>query len=187
MCGQKVTKKPHRGGTLSMGSRPYEPHPRDDTKGDICPPLESSLHCRKSDVRRKRPRRGRSEANQRSVCRGRRRRSAATEACRLRQDEGCEACADARPPLCRRGGEVHRGGTPSKGSLPYACFWLLFARAKSNSGSGAESPARFRKETCFFPSRPAIRESALHRPDAPAQSPREGERRLMPPHPPPFW
>src|SRR5699024_4120239 len=29
------------------------------------------------------------------------------------------------PPLCRRGGGVHRGGTPSKGSRPYACFWLL--------------------------------------------------------------
>ena len=95
LCGQKVTKKPHRGGTLSMGSLPYEPHPRDDTKGDVCPPLESPLHCRKSDVRRKRPRRGRSEANQRSVCRGRRRHSGATEACRLRQDEGCGACADA--------------------------------------------------------------------------------------------
>ena len=98
---QKVTNthpghlNTHRGGTLSMGSLPYGPHPHDDTKGDVCPPLESPLHCRKSDVRRKRPRRGRSEANQRSVCRGRRRHSGATEACRLRQDEGCGACADA--------------------------------------------------------------------------------------------
>ena len=92
---QKVTKNTHRGGTLSMGSLPYGPYPHDDTKGDVCPPLESPLHCRKSDVRRKRPRRGRSEANQRSVCRGRRRHSGATEACRLRQDEGCGACADA--------------------------------------------------------------------------------------------
>ena len=41
LYGQKVTKKPHRGGTLSMGSLPYEPHPRDDSKGDACPPLES--------------------------------------------------------------------------------------------------------------------------------------------------
>ena len=24
-----------------MGSLPYGPHPRDDTKGDACPPLES--------------------------------------------------------------------------------------------------------------------------------------------------
>ena len=24
-----------------MGSLPYVPHPRDDTKGDACPPLES--------------------------------------------------------------------------------------------------------------------------------------------------
>ena len=37
---QKVTKNTHRGGTLSMGSLPYEPHPRDDTKGAM-PPLES--------------------------------------------------------------------------------------------------------------------------------------------------
>ena len=46
----------------------------------------------------------------------------------------------ALPPLCRRGGGVHRGGTPSKGSLPYAAFWLLFVRTKSNSGCGAEGP-----------------------------------------------
>ena len=32
----KVGKNTHRGGTLSMGSLPYEPHPRDDTKG-ACP------------------------------------------------------------------------------------------------------------------------------------------------------
>ena len=39
LCGQKVTKKPHRGGTLSMGSLPYGPYPHDDTKGDVCPPF----------------------------------------------------------------------------------------------------------------------------------------------------
>ena len=44
------------------------------------------------------------------------------------------------PPLCRRGGGVHRGGTPSKGSRPYACFCLLFPRGKSRSGSGGETP-----------------------------------------------
>ena len=38
---QKVTKNTHRGGTLSMGSLPYEPHPRDDTKEGARPPLES--------------------------------------------------------------------------------------------------------------------------------------------------
>ena len=47
---------------------------------------------------------------------------------------------DRRPPLCRRGGGVHRGGTPSKGSLPYACFCLLFPRGKSRSGYGGETP-----------------------------------------------
>ena len=46
----------------------------------------------------------------------------------------------ALPPLCRRGGGVHRGGTPSKGSRPYACFCLLFPRGKSRSGSGGETP-----------------------------------------------
>src|SRR5699024_12002413 len=40
LYGQKLTKKPHRGGTLSMGSRSYVPHPRDDTKG-ATPPLDS--------------------------------------------------------------------------------------------------------------------------------------------------
>ena len=55
---------------------------------------------------------------------------------------------DRRPPLCRRGGGVHRGGTPSKGSLPYACFWLLFARAKSNPGYGGGAPAKPRVWGC---------------------------------------
>ena len=32
----KVGKRAHRGGTLSMGSLPYVPLPRDDTKG-ACP------------------------------------------------------------------------------------------------------------------------------------------------------
>ena len=40
----------------------------------------------------------------------------------------------ALPPLCRRGGGVHRGGTPSKGSLSYAPFCLLFRRGKSRPG-----------------------------------------------------
>ena len=40
LYGQKVTKKPHREGTLSMGSLPYEPHPRDDTKGGARPLLD---------------------------------------------------------------------------------------------------------------------------------------------------
>ena len=41
LCGQKVTKKPHKGGTLSMGSLPYGSLPRDDTKGGASPPLET--------------------------------------------------------------------------------------------------------------------------------------------------
>ena len=37
----KVTKKPHKGGTLSMGSHPNGYLPRDDTKGGACPPLDT--------------------------------------------------------------------------------------------------------------------------------------------------
>src|SRR5699024_12263790 len=37
LYGQKVTKKPHKGGTLSMGSLPYVSHPHDDTKGAYAP------------------------------------------------------------------------------------------------------------------------------------------------------
>ena len=55
-----------------------------------------------------------------------------------------------KPPLCRRGGGVHRGGTPSKGSRPYACFCLLFPRGKSRSGSGGETPERLRAESQPF-------------------------------------
>ena len=44
----KVGKRAHRGGTLSMGSRPYVPHPRDDTKGARPlwnPPQDFYLSC----------------------------------------------------------------------------------------------------------------------------------------------
>ena len=37
----KVGKSTHRGGTLSMGSLPYVPHPHDDAKGGARPPLET--------------------------------------------------------------------------------------------------------------------------------------------------
>src|SRR5699024_407330 len=46
----------------------------------------------------------------------------------------------ALPPLCRRGGGVHKGGTPSTGSLPCAVFWLLFVRTKSIPGYGGGAP-----------------------------------------------
>ena len=51
------------------------------------------------------------------------------------------------PPLCRRGGGVHRGGTPSKGSRPYAPFCLLFRRGKSRSGCRAEGPTGIHRFT----------------------------------------
>src|SRR5699024_8234171 len=65
-------------------------------------------------------------------------------------------------PLCVVVGEGYIGEGPHrKGFSSRACFWLLFARAKSNSGHGGEtpetpgvrgrSPERFRKETCFSP------------------------------------
>ena len=50
LCGQKVTNthpghlKPHKGGTLSMGSLPYGSLPRDDTKGGARPPLETPAY-----------------------------------------------------------------------------------------------------------------------------------------------
>ena len=45
------------------------------------------------------------------------------------------------PLIGRRGGGIHKGGTPSKGSLPYAVFWSLFVRTKSDPGHGAgEAP-----------------------------------------------
>ena len=49
---------------------------------------------------------------------------------------------DRRPPLCRCGGGVHRGGTPSKGSRPYAPFCLLFRRGKSRPGPGGGAPKK---------------------------------------------
>ena len=51
-----------------------------------------------------------------------------------------------RPPLCRRGGGIHKGGTPSKGSLPCAPFWVLFRRGKSTPGYGAGGPESCRIE-----------------------------------------
>ena len=73
-------------------------------------------------------------------------------------------------PLCVVAEEGVTGEKPHrKGFSLRAVFWLLFVRTKSNPGCGAGSPIRFRKETCFSPPRPAMGESALHRPDALAQ------------------
>ena len=58
---------------------------------------------------------------------------------------------DRRPPLCRRGGGVHRGGTPSKGSRPYACFCLLFSREKSRPGSGPGNPREVVEQNRSYP------------------------------------
>ena len=124
----------------------------------------------------KRPRRGRSEANQRSVCRGRRRRSGASEACRLRRDEGCGACADACP-LCVVAEEGGTGEKPHrKGFSLRAPFCLLFRRGKSRPGCGGGTPISHRtawylsvRKRYFSPTRSATGESALHRPDALAQ------------------
>ena len=81
------------------------------------------------------------------------------------------------PFVSSRGGFT--GGDPIESFSLRACFWLLFARAKSNPGYGGEAPEKFRKEICFSPTRPAIRESALHQPDAPAQ---KHQNRLEAPH-----
>ena len=138
---QKVTKNTFKGGGCSDSPSPLKnPSTHNGFSRGRRPLAKGATPLAWLGVRQKRPRRGRSEANQRSVCRGRRRRSGASEACRLRRDEGCGACADACPPLCRRGGGVHRGGTPSKGSLSYAVFWLLFVRTKSDPGLGRGGP-----------------------------------------------
>ena len=52
-------------------------------------------------------------------------------------------------------------------------------KAPNVPGSGGGAPEKFRKEICFSPTRPAIRESALHQPDAPAQ---KHQNRLEAPH-----
>ena len=52
-------------------------------------------------------------------------------------------------------------------------------KAPNVPGYGGEAPEKFREETCFSPTRPAIRESALHQPDAPAQ---KHQNRLEAPH-----
>ena len=151
LYGQKVTKS-IGGGHFRLCPPPKDHPPQRPMRGlrpplwilpqphKPCEALPPSNRVNPPGIGKKRPRRGRSEANQRSVCRGKRRRSAATEPCRLRQDEGCGACADARPPLCRRGRGGHGGETPSKGFLPRACFCLLFPRGKSRSGCGGGTP-----------------------------------------------
>ena len=53
-----------------------------------------------------------------------------------------------KPPLCRRGGGIHKGGTPSKGSLPYAPFWVLFRRGKSTPGYGGGAPENMKCYPC---------------------------------------
>ena len=83
-------------------------------------------------------------------------------------------------PLCVVAEEGVTGEKPHrKGFSLRAPFCLLFRRGKSRSGYGGEAPEKFREETCFSPTRPAIRESALYRPDAPAQ---KHQNRLEAPH-----
>ena len=113
----------------------------------------------------KRPRRGRSEANQRSVCRGRRRRSAASEACRLRRDEGCGACADARP-LCVVAEEGVTGEKPHRKGFSLVCpFGDFYDKGKVTrvrAGEARELSNRMAvtgEEKCFSPTRPAMGES----------------------------
>ena len=73
-------------------------------------------------------------------------------------------------PLCVVVGEGYIGEGPHrKGPAPMRPFGYFSGEGKVPRGSGAEPPQRFRKETCFIPTRPAARESALHRPDALAQ------------------
>ena len=142
MLVQKVTKNTHGGETLSMGFLPRDPLIRDDTKGGT--PLWKPPHKLKpfcSTV----------ETSRRTV-RGRIQRG-------------------GRSPLFgRRGGGIHKGGTSSKGSLPYAVFWSLFVRTKSDPGCGAwEAPKGFGKKHISFPparrwaNQPCIGQMCRHR------------------------
>ena len=83
-------------------------------------------------------------------------------------------------PLCVVAGEGYIGEGPHrKGPAPMRVFGYFLHEQKVTRGpgvkppklpgSGAGGPAMFRKETCFIPTRPAIRESALHRRHALAQ------------------
>ena len=69
-----------------------------------------------------------------------------------------------RPPLCRRGGGIHKGGTPSKGSLPCAAFWSLFVRTKSDPGCGAGEAPRKRTRG-RSPRKPPNRMAAIRKRD----------------------
>ena len=63
-------------------------------------------------------------------------------------------------PLCVVADEGVTGEKPHrKGFSSRAVFWSLFVRTKSDPGFGGGAPARFRKETYFFPTRQAIHES----------------------------
>ena len=152
----KVPKRAHREGTLSMGSLPYEPHPRDDTKG-ACPLWNPPCIVG-------------SPAKNGPAGAAPRQTSAA-----FAEEEG-GAAQRAKPAACGRMRDAElvptrapfvssrkRGGTGEKphrkGFSSRAPFCLLFRRGKSRPGSGGGAPEKLRKETCFSPTRPAIRES----------------------------
>ena len=115
-----------------MGFLPRDPLFRDDTKGGARPPLETPAYPPVS------------------LFDG----GSASQGCPWENPK-----RGPQPPHWSLRGVVLRRGTQSKVSPSYACFWLLFSREKSDPRYGAGGPERLRKETCFFPSRPAMGES----------------------------
>ena len=154
LCGQKVTKKPHKGGTLSMGSLPYVSLPRDDQRGG-CGPLfgfspgqsyglpgdPSKFHLRGRNESALAPRFSPlAKTLERRTPGGQSLRGASTVEQRdWRLCGGFQRGAGA--PLCVVADEGVTGEKPHrKGFSLRAVFWLLFVRTKSNPDPGRGGP-----------------------------------------------
>ena len=156
LCGQKVTKKPHGRRNPFDGVSPRAPLFRDDTKGGRPPPfgnprISSSLSVRRwkrlAGIARRESGVQAFSPTAKTLAQGRIHSARANEILRgpravHRTVRGRIQRGGRSPLIGRRGGGVHRGGTPSKGSLPYAPFWVLFRRGKSTPGCGAGSPTK---------------------------------------------
>ena len=141
-----------------MGFLPRDPLFRDDTKGGRPPPfgnprISSSLSVRRwkrlAGIARRESGVQAFSPTAKTLAQGRIHSARANEILRgpravHRTVRGRIQRGGRSPLIGRRGGGVHRGGTPSKGSLPYACVLLpTFPRGKSRSGCGAKPPWNF--------------------------------------------
>ena len=133
-----------------MGFLPRDPLFRDDTKGGRPPPfgnprISSSLSVRRwkrlAGIARRESGVQAFSPTAKTLAQGRIHSARANEILRgpravHRTVRGRIQRGGRSPLIGRRGGGVHRGGTPSKGSLPYACFCLLFHEGKVGRGAG---------------------------------------------------